>query len=133
MIFIDSNIPMYLIGSDHPHKIDSQLILEKLILEENKLVTSVEVFQEIMHRYVAIHKKEAIQIAFDCLYGIIDEVLPLTETDVLKAKDLLNSYKSISARDAMHAAIMKRFNISDILSFDAGFDQIGFINRIHQT
>ena len=24
MIFVDSNVPMYLVGSEHPHKIDAQ-------------------------------------------------------------------------------------------------------------
>jgi len=29
MIFIDSNIPMYLVGAAHPHKVDAQRLLEQ--------------------------------------------------------------------------------------------------------
>ena len=31
MIFIDSNIPMYLVGAPHPHKVDAQRLLENLL------------------------------------------------------------------------------------------------------
>ena len=53
MIFVDSNIPMYLIGAPHPHKSDAQRLLEKLLSERARLVTDTEVLQEILHRYVA--------------------------------------------------------------------------------
>ena len=43
MIFIDSNIPMYLVGAPHPHKSDSQRLLEGLISERSRLVTNAEV------------------------------------------------------------------------------------------
>ncbi len=60
MIFVDSNIPMYLIGAAHQHKTDAQVILERLIAAGQRLVTDAEVLQEILHRYTAIEKREAI-------------------------------------------------------------------------
>jgi hypothetical protein len=39
LIFVDSNIPMYLIGAAHPHKTDAQIILERLIAARQRLVT----------------------------------------------------------------------------------------------
>lgn len=54
MIFIDSNIPMYLIGADHPHKLQSLALIERVVKERERLVTDAEVFQEILHRYDAI-------------------------------------------------------------------------------
>ena len=77
MIFIDSNIPMYLVGSDHPHKVDAQRMLEGSVAAEERLVTDAEVFQEILHRYSAIDRKDAIQPAFELLLGVVDEVLPI--------------------------------------------------------
>ena len=56
MILIDSNVPMYLVGAPHPHKIDAQRLLERLVAERQRLVTDAEVFQEILHRYVAIDR-----------------------------------------------------------------------------
>jgi len=60
VIFVDSNIPMYLIGAPHPHKIDAQRMLEKLLSDRVRLVTDAEVLQEMLHRYVAIDRRDAI-------------------------------------------------------------------------
>ena len=54
MIFVDSNVPMYLVGAAHPHKADAQRLLESALASGERLVTDGEVFQEILHRYVAI-------------------------------------------------------------------------------
>lgn len=60
MILVDSNIPMYLIGAPHPHKSDAQRLLERLVSEHQRLVTDAEVLQEILHRYVALNRRDAI-------------------------------------------------------------------------
>ncbi len=73
MIFVDSNIPMYLVGADHPHKLDARRALERLIAEEHRLVCDAEVPQEILHRYTAIGRRDAIQPAFEALLGLVDE------------------------------------------------------------
>lgn len=72
MIFVDSNIPMYLVGSAHPNKVDAQRLLERIIADRERLVTDAEVLQEILHRYVAVDRKDAIQPAFDAILGIVD-------------------------------------------------------------
>src|SRR5579864_6491949 len=54
MIFVDSNIPMYLIGAAHPRKAETQILLERLIAAGQRLVTDAEVLQEILHRYTLL-------------------------------------------------------------------------------
>jgi hypothetical protein len=132
MIFVDSNIPMYLIGADHPNKHLAHALLEKLISEKQSLVTNTEVLQEILHRYSAIHRKEAIQPAFDLLHGFIDQVFDVTEKVVMGAKELLLSYSKLSSRDAVHAAHMKLLKIDTIFTFDRGFDLLPRITRISE-
>ena len=53
---------------------DAQRWVEKLISDRQRLVTDAEVLQEILHRYVAINRRDAIQPAFASLLGIVDEV-----------------------------------------------------------
>lgn len=130
MIFIDSNVPMYLIGAEHPHKRDAISLLERLISEKKRLVTNTEVLQEILHRYAAIKRKDAIQPCFDALYGFIDQFFDVVEADCLQAKDLLLAYENLSARDALHAAQMERLKIETIFSFDKGFNILPKIRRI---
>lgn len=130
MIFVDSNIPMYLVGAAHPHKDDTRRLLERAIAAGERLVTDAEVLQEILHRYAAIDRRDAIQPAFDALLGIVDEVLPVTVPDVERAKTLVLGHRTISARDAIHGAIMERAKISRIMSFDAGFDALPGLVRL---
>src|SRR5207253_83912 len=52
LIFVDSNVPMYIVGAPHPHKADAQRLLERCISDNERLVTDAEVLQEILHRYV---------------------------------------------------------------------------------
>ncbi len=131
MILVDSNIPMYLVGSPHPHKSDAQRILEQSVIDRQRLVTDAEVLQEILHRYVSINRREAIQSAFNALFGVVDEVFEVTRSVVERAKDIVLGYRSLSARDAVHLAIMEEHQISRILSFDSGFDGFPGITRLH--
>lgn len=130
MILVDSNIPMYLVGAAHPHKVDAQRLLEKLISDRESLVTDAEALQEILHRYVAINRRDAIQPAFDALLGIADVVLPVDAPAANRAKEIVLGSPPISARDALHLAIMERHGIERILSFDAGFDRFPGIIRL---
>ena len=130
MILIDSNVPMYLVGASHPHKIDAQRLLEKLIRGRQRLVTDAEVLQEILQRYVAIDRRDAIQPAFDALLGVSDEVLAVDASAVERAKQIVLQYQRLSARDAVHLAVMERHGINEILSFDRGFDGFPGITRV---
>lgn len=130
MIFVDSNVPMYLVGAPHPHKADAQRLLETAVSAGERLVTSAEVMQEILHRYSAIRRPEAIQPAFDALTGVVDEVLSVGRSDVEKARDLVVGAGGLSARDALHVAVMERESIGRILSFDSGFDGVPGITRL---
>jgi len=130
LIFVDSNIPMYLVGASHPHKADAQRLLERLISDRERLVTDAEVLQEILHRYVAINRREFIQPAFDALLGITDQVLSVDVAASNRAKEIVLGHQQMSARDALHLAIMEQHGIERILSFDSGFDGFPGITRL---
>jgi predicted nucleic acid-binding protein len=129
VILVDSNIPMYLVGAVHPNKDAAQRLLERAIRGDLRLVTDVEVLQEILHRYTAIRRVDAIQPALDSLLGVVDTVYPIEMEDVEQAKTILLGRSGLSARDAIHAAIMKRYEIEVIMTFDVGFDRVPGIRR----
>ncbi|TMH68544.1 MAG: type II toxin-antitoxin system VapC family toxin [Betaproteobacteria bacterium] len=129
MIFIDSSIPMYLVGAAHPHKADAAQLLESAIAAAERLVTSAEVLQEILHRYVAIGRRDAIQPAFDSLLGVVDEVISIELADVERAREFVQGLSNLSARDALHAAVMTRNSIERIMTFDPAFDTVPGISR----
>ncbi len=130
MIFVDSNIPMYLVGADHPNKEAARRLLERAIVDNEPLATDAEVLQELLHRFTAIGRRDAIDAAFDALLGIVDVVHPVELEDVQRARRLLGRTDRLSARDAIHVAVMKRHDIDRILSFDSGFDGVAGVDRI---
>ena len=130
MILVDSNIPMYLVGAAHPHKVDAQRWVEKLVSERQRLVTDAEVLQEILHRYIAVGRRDAIQPAFDSLLGVVDEVLVIDHAILERAKRIVFGHGRLSARDAIHLAVMEQNGIDRILTFDTGFDGFPGITRL---
>ena len=127
-ILIDSNIPMYLVGGAHPNRDRAREVLEVAIAARERLVTDAEAFQEILHRYVAINRREAIEPAWNALRRVVDEVYPIEMADVDKARGLVAT-SALTARDALHVAVMQRHDIAEILSFDTAFDGIPGIRR----
>jgi uncharacterized protein len=130
VILVDSNIPMYLVGAPHAHKSDARRLLEKVVSERQSLVTDAEVLQEILHRYVAIDRRDAIQPAFDALIGIVDQVLAVDRSIAERAKQIVLGYRQLSARDAVHIAVMEQHGIEQIMTFDSGFDGFPGITRL---
>jgi predicted nucleic acid-binding protein len=129
VIFVDSNVPMYLVGADHPNKWAARALLERAIADGEVLVTDAEAFQEILHRYVAIDRREAIGPASEALLGVVDEVFPVERADVERARELVMATR-LSARDAVHLAIMRRRGVDRIMTFDRAFDGLPGITRI---
>jgi len=121
---------MYLIGVAHPHKSDARRLLEQAVSNRERLVADAEVLQEILHRYAAIGRRDAIQPAFDALLGIVDQVLAVDQSTVERAKQIVLGYHQLSARDAVHLAVMQQHGIDRIMTFDSGFDSFPGITRL---
>ncbi len=62
--------------------------------------------QEILHRYAAINRRDAIQPAFWRWAGIVDQVLAVDLATAERAKEIVMGHRQVSARDAVHLAVM---------------------------
>ena len=123
---------MYLVGGAHPRQAEAQIILERLLAAGERLVTDAEVLQEILHRYTAIDKRAAIGPALQVTLDIVDEVLPIGKAEALRAGEIVQNRVLMSARDAIHIAVMERHGIRSIFSFDGDFDRWPGLQRIHR-
>ena len=131
MIFIDSNVPMYLIGAPHPNKTRALELVDRLVRRGERLVTDVEVYQEILHRYTAIRRTDAIDAAFASLDALADDVLTFGMAEIREARSIIDAFDGVSSRDALHVAIMRGRRIGQMLSFDRGFDAFSELERLH--
>lgn len=130
VIFVDSNVPMYLVGAPHPNRDHLHGLLDELIRSRSRFVTDVEVYQEILHRYTTINRPDMIDPAFACLDGIADEIRAVGMAEIRAARAILESVDGLSARDALHVAVMRVAGVSRILTFDRGFDACPGIERL---
>jgi len=124
---------MYLVGSPHPHKTEAQILVERAIASQDRLITDAEVFQEILHRYSLLRRRDDILTALRVTLGLVDDVLPIEQRDVLRAAEIVRLPEAWSARDALHLAIMERHGIRRIMSFDRDFDRWPGLSRIHEV
>lgn len=132
-VFIDSNIPMYVAGRDHPCREPSRRFLERVRSGEVDACTSTEVLQEILWRYSALRRLDLAGAVYDLFVQICPRVLPVTIADTDRARQILVSVKTVSARDAIHAAVMLNHSVGSIATFDEGFDAIPSIARLKLT
>ena len=66
------------------------------------------------------------------LLGIVDEVFSVELNDVQRAKTILTGKEGVSARDALHVAVMERSEVHRIMSFDSGFDGFADFQRLSE-
>lgn len=133
VFFIDSNVVMYASGSEHRLKQPCINILRETVSEELELRTSVEVIQELLHRFSKVARRDlGIRLARRLLV-LYEPILPVQPDDLRLASDLIEKYPSVQSRDAVHAAVSLNNGIRHIISADIHFDTINEIERIDPT
>jgi uncharacterized protein len=130
MIFVDSNIPMYVAGRDHPLREPARRFLARVRAGDIDVCTSTEVLQEILYRYAALDRLDLAANVYDLFVQLCPTVLPVTLADTDRAKLLLTTVTGISARDAVHAGVMLNNDVTQIATFDGGFDRITGVERV---
>ena len=128
MIFVDSNVPMYLVGTPHPNRERIEAFLRQRPDED--YVTSAEVYQEILHRYAAINRRHAIGDAFTLLDALVGSVFAISRDEVEAAREVAERHPELSARDCLHLAVMAANGVSRILSFDDDFSDYSGVTRL---
>lgn len=131
VVFVDANIPIYAAGRDHPYKEPCSRIIRTIADKPEHFVTNAEVLQELLHRYLRSGRwrlgREVLREFVDVMRGRIESV---SVEDVLLAADMADPHTDVSARDMVHAAVMKRLDVSWIISADADFDRLEGVERL---
>lgn len=130
MLFVDTNIFMYAVGSEHPHKIPSLRFFEGVAEGREKIAISTEILQEILYRFWAIKEIGMGLKLFDYAQGLSETVFPITHEAVRRARTLMSRISGLSPRDALHVATMQEMNLPTIVSYDHDFDLVKEIKRI---
>lgn len=128
--FIDTAVIMYAAGGEHPLRDSSRRILSRIGNGDLNGVISVEVIQEILHRFVSVRRPEVGRAQASEAMDFFAPVLPITHALMRRVPDLALKYPSLDARDLVHVATCIHEGITDIVSPDRGFDQVAELRRI---
>ena len=130
-VFLDANVPIYAAGREHPNKEPCGQVLMMAVNHPESFVTNAEVLQELVRRYLALHRweqgKEVVRSFAEVMH---DRIEPIYVEDIMAAADLADRHQSARARDLLHAAVMKRIGVGHIVSSDTDFDRLPGITRL---
>ena len=128
-VFVDTAVIMYAVGTAHPLKAASAEILRRVASGALHGVTSAEVIQEIVHRFVHAGRPErAAEVAGHAL-AVFSPVVPVSHAVVERLPGLLARYPNAAARDLLHVATCLEERIGTIVTPDRDFDGISELRR----
>jgi predicted nucleic acid-binding protein len=130
VILVDSNVLMYAAGADHPNKSAAIEFLGQVAAGSTAAAVDAEVLQEIIHRYRALNRWPEGRRVYLLARALLPEVLPVTGEVMDQAKELVDEDASLSARDALHAAMVPVYRLDGIFPFDRDFDRIKGCRRV---
>lgn len=129
-VFIDTAVIMYAAGGEHPLRAPCGRIIAGIGDGDIDAVTSAEVIQEILHRFLSVRRPEIGRAQAIEALDLFSPVLPLTHALMRRVPDLARKYPSLDARDLVHVATCIHEGIAEIISPDRGFDHIAELRRI---
>jgi predicted nucleic acid-binding protein len=129
-LFIDTAVIMYAGGGDHPLRKPCGQIIQRVGTGELDAVTSAEVVQEILHRFMAIRRPDIGGTMARRTMDTFAPVIPITHALMRRVPDLIERYPTLSARDLVHVATCIQEGIVDIVSPDRGFDVVKELRRV---
>ncbi len=128
--FIDTAVIMYAAGGEHPLRDPSRRILSRIGDGTLDGVISVEVIQELLHRFVSIRHPDIGRAQATEAMDFFAPVLPITHAMMRRVPGLVLKYPALDARDVVHLATCIHEGITEIISPDRGFDQVAELRRI---
>jgi predicted nucleic acid-binding protein len=129
-VFVDSNVPMYVAGRDHPNREPSRRFLQRVRAGDVEACTSTEVLQEILYRYSGLRRPDLAAQVYDLFVQLCPVIFAVTLADTDKAKAMLVATARMGVRDAIHAAVMANNDVRMIATFATAFDGIPGVSRL---
>ena len=130
MILVDSNVIMYAAGVEHPAKAPSVSFLERAAAGEIAATIDAEALQEILHRYRSIGRWDDGKRVYDLARRVLPLTIPIDQEVTDRARELMDQYPRLIARDAVHAAVVLTRELDGIATYDRDFDGIRGVKRI---
>ena len=131
MNYIDSNVFIYPILYQGKKADNAKKILSKMVNGEIACATSSLTLDEVMWVIInEANRKKALQIGKDILILPNLKILDVKNEHIMQSITLMEKYKKLKPRDAIHLSVCTTAGIFRFITDDADFDHISEINRI---
>ena len=129
--FLDTNVPIYAVGSEHPYKRPCARILRMAARNPESFITDAKVLQELIHRYLSLGRWQVGREVFRRFCTVMEgRIEPVGHQDAHPAAELADRHQGVNARDLIHTAVMQRLGSQCIISSDRDFDRMPDITRL---
>ena len=128
--FLDTCVPIYAAGRDHPYREPCARIVLAVGEGEIEAVTDAEVIQEIAYRFHALRRRSQGPKLAEEFLSLMGSVLPVTREDVARSLELQRAYSFLPPRDAIHVAVMVGSGLETIVTADRHFDRVKEVERV---
>jgi hypothetical protein len=127
--FIDSNVFFYAKMLDRKYGDACAKVLDKIVRGELEAVTSTLVVIELANALRKYGLSDEVKDVVNAVFSLDIGVFEVDSLDVRTAAGIFNEFR-ISPYDCVHAAVMRKARIVDIISADKDFDKIAWIKRL---
>ncbi len=129
MRLIDTNVVIYAAGKAHPLQEEARKVLDQVGEGTLQAIIDTEVLQEILHVYYARRERTKGFDTIDDLLVLFPNPIPIGREEIETARDLMRAHSFLSARDAIHAAVVQTHDLEGIITADKVFDRIKGLKR----
>jgi len=130
MKYLDSNVFLYPILYEGKKSKKAQKILTEMVKDNLICLTASLTIDEVLWIVTnKVSREKALEVGKDIFELPNLKILDVRAIDVLNAIDLMERYKQLKPRDAIHGAVCLNAEIRTIVSDDNDFDKIKEIKR----
>ena len=129
MRLIDANVVMYSEGREHFYRDSCKIILDSVDAWSDEYAIDTETLQELLYVYSSRGELEKGLAVTERLLNLFSEIIPISATEIRVAMRLMSETRNLSARDAIHAAVVIEHGLEGIVSADQDYDRIPGLRR----
>jgi len=126
---LDTNILVYAAGRPDINREPCRRILADVASRPDEYGIDVETLQELLDVYTRRGQRAFAARMVRQTISSFEDPFPVTRREIEEAAEVVEGYRRVTPRDAIHAAVVITYELEGIVSADKSFDQIAGVTR----
>ena len=129
---VDSNIPIFAFGVEHPAKAPCLALLRAAAVGQFRGSASTDMVQELIYHRLRVTSNRSLAVGDGRDVAAIFEIRPFDGAVLAEAMRLIEHTTTIRGRDAVHAATALANGIGIVISTDSAFADVPGLTCLDQ-